>query len=147
MSLGGRLTTVSRRLSHSRLSGLQRFHSTASASSGSRLQTLQTASRARNAAFITLVLSTSGISAFLYETYFSAKVHADSSNSQLNPRSSAKSRQTREILHAQKKDTLHGVDVEHILTRCEETVLESGPGVWRYDINQIARYDSTEVHG
>ena len=94
---------------------------------------------------MTLVLSTSGVSAFLYETYFSERVHADSSNSQLIPGNSVKSRQIRGILHAQKKDTLNGVNVEHILTRCEETVLESGPGVWRYDINQIARYDFTEV--
>jgi hypothetical protein len=95
---------------------------------------------------MTLVLSTSGVSAFLYETYLSAKVHADAVNGQLNPGSSAKSRQIRDILHAQKKDTLHGVNVEHMLTRCEETVLESGPGVWRYDINQIARHVSKEAH-
>lgn len=113
---------------------LQRVYTTSS----KRVTDPSTSSQAKNVAFLTMVLSTAGISAFLYETYFSAKVQADAPT-QLNPGASPKSQKIREILHSQKKDTLRGVDVDHILTRCEETILQSGPGVRRYDINQIAR--------
>lgn len=114
---------------------VKRPYSTSSAHSTKPSST----SRERNVVFLTAILSTAGLSAFLYETYFAAKVHADEAGpSELNPGASPKSQRIREILHAQKRDTLHGVNVEHILTRCEESFLRTGPGVWRYDINQIA---------
>ena len=92
-------------------------------------------------AIVTAVLSTGGLSALLYDTYFAPKVYADAENESNYPGSSARARRIREILHSQKKVTFRGVDVDRILTQCEETVLESGTGVWRYDINQVARYD------
>ena len=131
--VNSRLFTLSHRCLHrSRLFSqqqLQREYTTSSThSTGPRPHVT---SRAKNIAFLTVVLSTAGLSAFLYEGYFSPKLHADTPTpSRL---------QIRKILHAQKEDTLHGVNIDHMLTRCEETVLHSGPGVWRYDLNQIAR--------
>jgi hypothetical protein len=132
------LINTSRSLSSFRASGLRRLHSTTPVfHSGAVGPHLQSGSGARKVTAITAVLFAGGLSALLYGTYSAAKVHADASDEPTR----ARSRRTREILHSQKKDTFRGVDVERILTQCEETVLESGTGVWRYDINQVARYD------
>lgn len=97
-------------------------------------------SRRRNAALISLVLSSAGVSVFVLESYFSPKIHADVVPDRLAEREREDlSPRIRSILHGLKADTQDGVNVELLLKRCEETKLQNGTGVWRYDLNQLAR--------
>jgi hypothetical protein len=93
--------------------------------------------RKRNAAIMSIVLSTGGISVLLLQAYNSPKVHADDMPSRGTRSETDDSRKIRSILHGMKADTSKGVNVEAILKQCEET--KTGTDVW-YHLNQIARY-------
>lgn len=85
----------------------------------------------------TLTVSLAATTTLLYKSYSTASViHADASELRGFQQKPSK----RSILHGRKWNLEGGILAEEILKRCEETHLKSGPGVWRYDINQIARF-------
>jgi hypothetical protein len=79
-----------------------------------------------------------GLSIAIQQYFTQTQIHLDAPDIETFLKRS--SLQKRKILHGTKYDTIHGVDVEHILKRCEESFHRSGPDVWRYDLNQIARF-------
>jgi hypothetical protein len=97
-------------------------------------------SKSKNAAYISLVVSTAGVIAFLLQEHFASEVRADAPTTVYKKKNEEDALRIRRILHGQKELTYNGADFEHVLKRCEESVQGSnGTGVWRYDINQIAR--------
>lgn len=84
------------------------------------------------------VVAAVGLSIAIQQYFTQSQIHLDAQDIETFLKRS--SLQKRKILHGTKYDTVHGVDVEHILKRCEESFHRSGPGVWRYDLNQIARF-------
>ncbi|PVF96057.1 protein serine/threonine phosphatase 2C [Serendipita vermifera] len=96
-------------------------------------------------AHLSLVVSTAGVIAFLLQEHFATEVRADAPITVYKKKNQDDAQRVRKILHGEKELSYNGVDAEHILKRCEQSIRDnSSGGVWRYDINQIASNNPTE---